>query len=433
MVQIMFDQDLIQKIRAEFPRAAKDFTGRERAFFDNGTGSLVLERAAKNEHNTRIDYSANIGAIFDESKQALAYIEQGRQAVAAYLNSPSPDTIISGESATKLYFDASYALGKTFDGTENIVTTELEHYANVSQWLELERRGKIKEVRFARLKKEDGTLDLDHMQELIDSKTKVITVTAASNMVGTKLPLEAISKLAQEVNAYYVIDAVHHVPHGPIDVKKIKCDFLNFSMYKLFGPHGSFMFAKEEHIENLTPFKVKPSKNYGPFKWESGTRNQAMFAAIAGVMDHFLWLAGEIKPKFKGKLTEYQDVKRDLKIAMHGIETYLQGLSKLVLEGFDDVPGLLNIPKVKIYGITDINKVDQRDPTFSFAVENIPHQEVNERLWKEGGIAMRAGNFYSYAQEVYDQLEILRFSLVHYNTKEEIRTFLTTLNSICSK
>ncbi|MHA1187425.1 MAG: aminotransferase class V-fold PLP-dependent enzyme [Candidatus Heimdallarchaeota archaeon] len=429
----MFDQELVQKIRAEFPRAAKDFKGRERAFFDNGTGSLVLEKVAKKEYEARIDYSANIGAIFDESVSASNTINKGRQSVADFLNSPSPETIISGESATKLFFDASYALGKTFNGTENIVTSELEHYANVSQWLELERRGKIKEVRFARLKKEDGTLDLNHFQELIDAKTKVVTVTAASNMVGTKLPLEKISKFAREVNAYYVIDAVHHAPHGPLDIKKIDCDFLNFSMYKLFGPHGSFMYAKEEHIEDLTPFKVKPSKNYSPFKWESGTRNQAMFAAITAVMDHFLWIAEEIKPKFDGQLMEYMDVKRDLKIAMHGIETYLQELSKIVLEGFDDVPGLLNIPNVKVYGITDTKRLDKRDPTFSFAVDNISHQEVNERLWKEGGIAMRAGNFYSYAQEVYNQLEILRFSLVHYNTVEEVRTFLKTLNTICSK
>ncbi|NHJ05511.1 MAG: aminotransferase class V-fold PLP-dependent enzyme [Candidatus Heimdallarchaeota archaeon] len=429
----MFDQELIQKIRAEFPRASKDLNGRERAFFDNGTGSLVLERAAKKEAESRIDCSANIGAIFDESLKAEETIAAGRQAVADFLNAPSSETIISGESATKLFFDVSYALGKELKGTENIVTTELEHYANVSQWLELVWRGKIKEVRFARLKKEDGTLDFNHLQELIDSNTKVVTVTAASNMVGTKLPLKKISKLAQEVEAYYLVDAVHHAPHGPIDVQAIDCDFLNFSMYKLFGPHGSFMYAKEEHIGNLTPFKVKPSKNYGPFKWESGTRNQAMFAAICGVMDHFLWLAEKIKPKFAGQLIEFKDVKRDLKITMYGIEKYLQELSKVVLEGFDDVPGLLNIPNVKVYGLTSINRLVERDPTFSFAVDNIPHKEVNERLWKEGGIAMRAGNFYSYAQEVYNQLEILRFSLVHYNTIDEIRVFLTTLNSICSK
>lgn len=427
----MFDEVLIEKIRAEFPRAAKDLNGKERAFFDNGTGSLVLERAATNEHKSRIDSSANIDGIFDESILARKTIDAGREAVASYLNAPSSDTIISGESATKLFFDVSYAMGKEFKGTENVVTTELEHYANVSQWLELARRGKINEVRFARMNKDEGTLDLEHMQELIDTNTKVVTVTAASNMIGTKLPLETLSKMARDVEAYYLIDAVHHVPHGPVDVQKIDCDFLNFSGYKLFGPHGSFMFAKEEHIENLTPFKVKPSKNYGPFKWESGTRNQAMFAAICGVMDHFLWLADEVKSKYNSKLTEYKDKNRNLKIAMYAIEEYLQGLSKVILNGIDNIPGLLNIPNVKVYGLTDVNRIYDRDPTFSFAVENIPHEEVVNRLWNEGGIAARAGNFYSYAQEVYNQLNIIRISLVHYNTIKEVRVFLKILNTIC--
>jgi cysteine desulfurase family protein (TIGR01976 family) len=426
----MFDEKLIKKIRAEFPRAERDLNGRKRAFFDNGTGSLVLDRAAKAETEARIDCSANIGAIFDESVKAGELIDAGRQAVADYLNAPSPDTIISGESATKLFFDVSYALGKEFKGTENIVTTELEHYANVSQWIELAQRGKIKEVRFTRLNKEDGTLDLDHMQELIDSNTKVVTVTAASNTIGTKLPLKAISKMAREVDAYYIVDAVHHAAHGPIDVKKIDCDFLNLSMYKLFGPHGSFMFAKEEHIENLTPFKVKPSKNYSPFKWESGTRNQAMFAAICAVMDHFLWLADETRNGFRGKLTEYSDKKRDLKIAMNAIENYLQGLSKVLLQGIDDIPGFLDMPNVKIFGITDIQSIDKRDPTFSFIVNNISNQEVIERLWKEGSIAMRAENFYSYAVEVYKIQKMNRLSLVHYNTLDEVKTFLKTLNTI---
>jgi cysteine desulfurase family protein (TIGR01976 family) len=429
----MFDKELVNKIRAAFPRAEKDYTGRKRAFFDNGTGTLVVERAAKAEAQARIDYAANVGAIFNESKKAVETIIAGRQAVADYLNAPSPDHIVSGESATTLLFDVSYAIGKELNGTENIVTTELEHYANVSPWNELVRQGKVKEVRFARMNKEDGTPDLEHMKELIDSDTEIVSVTSASNMTGTKIPLEPVSKMAKEVDAYYVVDAVHHVPHGPIDVQKIDCDFLVFSGYKLFGPHGSFMYANPEHLTNLKPYKVKPSTNIGPGKWESGTRNQAMFAAIKGVMDHFLWLSEQVQTQFEGKLTEYSGIRRDLKIAMNAIQQNEQGLSKAVLEGIDDIPGLLSNPKVKVYGVTDVNRLDDRDPTFAFAVEGIPHQEVIEYLWNEGGIATRAGNFYSYAQEVYNQLNIIRISLVHYNTIEEVRIFLKTLNAICTK
>jgi len=429
----VFDQDLVKKIRAAFPRAAKDFTGRERAFFDNGTGTLVCERAAQAEAKARIDCSANVGAIFNESKKAEETNETGRKVVADFLNAPSQETIVSGESATTLLFGVSYAIGKELNGTENVVTTELEHYANVSPWNELVRLGKIKEVRFARMNKEDGTLDFDHLQELIDSDTEIVTVTATSNMTGTKIPLEPVSKIAREVDAYYIVDAVHHVPHGPIDVQKIDCDFLLFSGYKLFGSHGSFMYGNPEYLQNLKPYKVKPSTNIGPGKWESGSRNQAMFASIKGVMDHFLWLSEQVQSKYEGKYLEYEGDIRSYKIAMDVIQQNERGLSKAVLEGVDDTPGLLSIPKVKVYGITDTNRLDERDPTFAFSVDNIPHEEVIKHLWEKGGIATRSANFYSYAMEVYNKLDVIRISLVQYNTLDEVKVFLKTLNAICNK
>ncbi len=428
----MFDKELVKKIRAAFPRAVKDFTGRERAFFDNGTGTLVCERAAKAEAQARVDCSANIGADFDESQKAKETVLAGREAVAEFLNAPSGDTIVSGESATKLLFDVSYAIGKECNGTENVVITELEHYANVSPWNELAREGKIKEVRFARMNLEDGTLDFDHLQELIDSDTKVVSVTSASNVTGTKIPLERMSSLAKEAKAHFIVDAVHHVPHGPIDVQKINCDFLVFSGYKIFGSHGSYMYMNPEYMENLKPYKVKPSAKSGPFKWESGSRNQAMFASIKGVLDHFLWLAEQIQSQYEGKFEEYNTGnRRAYKIAMDASQQYENLLSKVVLEGIDDVPGLLSIPKVKVFGITDTNRLDERDPTFAFIVDGVPNEDIIKYLWEKGGIATRAANFYSYTVEVFNQSKVNRISLVQYNTLDEVKVFLKTLNAIC--
>ena len=429
----MFDKELVKKIRAAFPRAVKDFTGRERAFFDNGTGTLVCERAAKAEAQARVDCSANIGADFDESQKAKETVFAGREAVAEFLNAPSGDTIVSGESATKLLFDVSYAIGKECNGTENVVITELEHYANVSPWNELAREGKIKEVRFARMNLEDGTLDFDHLQELIDSNTKVVSVTSASNVTGTKIPLEQVSKIVRETQAYFVVDAVHHVPHGPIDVQKIDCDFLVFSGYKIFGSHGSFMYMNPKYMENLKPYKVKPSAKSGPFKWESGSRNQAMFASIKGVLDHFLWVSEQVQTQYVGKFEEYEGNRRAYKIAMDATQKNEKGLSKAVLEGINDILGLLSIPKVKVFGITDSNRLDERDPTFAFIVEGVPNKDIIKNLWENGGIATRAEHFYSYAVEILNQSKVNRISLVQYNTLDEVKVFLKTMNAICSK
>lgn len=143
---MIFKKELLEKIKAEFPRAISDFNGQKRTFFDNGTGTLVLGKAAKAEADTRIDCSANVGAAFDESKKANDIILDGRNAVADFLNAPSSDTIVSGESTTSLLFNISYAIGKDLTGKENVVTTDYKHYANISPWIELKKRRKIREV-----------------------------------------------------------------------------------------------------------------------------------------------------------------------------------------------------------------------------------------------------------------------------------------------
>ena len=428
---MMFDRNLLEKIRDEFPRAVSDLNGRKRAFFDNGTGTLVVGRAAKSEAKARIDCSANVGAVFDESRKAEKVILNGKEAVADLLNASSPDTIVSGESATALLFNLSYAIGKELTGKENVVTTDYEHYANISPWVELEKRRKIREVRFARLNKSEGTLDLDHLQSLIDAKTKVVTVTAASNVLGTKSPLEKIGKIAKEVDAYFLVDAVHHIAHGPMDVKVLDCDFLVFSGYKLFSSHGSFLYGKKDRLETLKPYKVAPAPEHAPYKWEWGTRDQSMFAAIQGVADHLVWLADQVHSRYEGSFTEYSGRKRSLKVAMDAIEKYEVELSKATLAGFGDVKGLGNMSKVKVYGLTDLNRLKERDPTFAFKVENMSDDKVVRRLWTEGGIATRAEDYYSRALESYNQQTMIRISLVHYNTLEEISIFLKTLNKIC--
>ena len=327
----MLNKDLISRIRAKFPQAETDAFGRKRAFLDNGTGTLVVGKAAGAEALARVKYSANVGGKFPESQEADAVILEGRQAVADLLNASSPETIASGESATSLFFSLSYAIGKQLTGTENAVITNYEHYANLSPWLELEARGLLKEARFTRLDLEEGTLDLDHLGTLIDEKTRVVTVSAASNVLGTKTPLEKVMKMTREVDAYFIVDAVHHIAHGPLDVQAMNCDFLVFSGYKLFSAHGSFMYGKAKLLEKLAPYKVKPAPDHSPHNWEWGTRDQAKFAAIAGVIDHHQWLAMQVEGEFKNECRHYSGRIRDLKIAMTAVERYEKELSKILL------------------------------------------------------------------------------------------------------
>lgn len=426
----MFDEELVKRIRAEFPRAERDAFGRKRAFLDNDTGTLVVGRAAKAEAKARVDCSANIYGIFNESRMADSVIHEGRKAVSDLLNAPSPENIVSGESATSLIFGLSYAIGKELTGKENVVVTNYEHYANLSPWLELERRGLLSEVRFARLNMEEGTLDLDYMGNLVDGDTRVVTASAASNVLGTKTPLGEVERIAREIGAIFIVDAVHHIAHGPMDVQEIDCDFLIFSGYKFFSCHGSFMYGRNSLLEELKPYKVKPAPVHPPDSWEWGTRDQATFAAIRGVIDYHQWLGEEVEEDFKGKLTRYSGRRRALKVALTAIEGYEKGLSRAMLTGFEDAPGLAEMPHIKVYGLTDPARVEERDPTFSFKVEGVPDGEVVDRLWTKYGVALRAEDYYSRVHEVYEKPTLVRASFVQYNTLEEARILLNALEEM---
>lgn len=429
---MVFDECLLDRIRAEFPRAACDASGRKRAFLDNGTGSLVVGRAARAESEARIDCSANVGAAFRESEDAEAVILEGRRAVADLLNAPSHETIVSGESATSLLFNLSYAMSKQFTGRENIVTTDYEHYANVSPWVELERRGVVREVRFARLRKDDGTLDRDHFKGLVDKNTRIVTVAAASNVLGTKSPLLEIGKTARDAGAYFVVDAVHHASHGPIDVQAIDCDFLVFSGYKIFSSHGSFLYGKKDLLESLSPYKVAPAPEHPPHRWEWGTRDQSAFAAIKGVVDHLVWLATEVSGDSQVAAGGYSGRARSLKAAMHAIEEHGRNLSRIILEGEGATPGLLQIPHVTVYGLTDPKRLNERDPTFAFKVQGIPDQDAVTHLWSKYAIAFRAEDFYSRVPRVYGVQTMIRASFVHYNTVEEALLLLKAIGELQS-
>jgi selenocysteine lyase/cysteine desulfurase len=422
--------NLLQAIRREFPQVEVDASGRRRVFFENAAGSLVLKRAAEAEARARLECSSNVGGPCWESKKNEETILEGRKCVSDFLNAPSEDCIVSGESATSLLFHLGYALSKEMTGTENVVLTEYEHFANISPWLELERRGAVKEVRFARFDPKDGMLDLSHLASLIDSKTRVVSITGVANALGSKSPVAEVFKLAREVGAHCVLDAVHTVAHLPLDVASVGCDFAVFSAYKLFSRRGSFMFGRRDLLESLKPYKVEPAPNDPPEKWEMGTRDQALFASISAVMDYFGWLGTKVEKEVRGKVDFYAGKRRLLKAALSWIETYEQTLSNAILNGTEKVRGLNSMKGLEVYGLKDASRIHQRVPTFSFNVASADPHRVAEYMWDKHSIALLAennGGFYSRALRTYGRSVAIRASPVHFNTIREIETFLSGL------
>jgi selenocysteine lyase/cysteine desulfurase len=354
-------------------------------------------------------------------------ILEGRRAVSDLLNATDANCIVSGESATSLLFQLSYAIGKELSGKENIVTTDYEHYANINPWLELEQRGLVKEVRFARFNPRTALLDLSHLETLVDENTRIISVAGVSNVLGSKTPLDRVLRIAKHASAYTVLDAVHTVAHVPFDVEKTPFDFVVFSAYKLFSRRGSFMYGRRELLESLKPYKVLPSPEELPSNWEMGTRDQSLFASISAVMEYLDWLGSKVEGQVRGMADTYAGRRRLLKSALTWIENYEQELSVAMLGGTQGVEGLSKMAGVEVYGITDLAQVQSRVPTFTFNIADANPLEVAKYLWEKHAVAVLAedhGGFYSRTLKTYGKSIAVRASPVHFNTVEEVGIFL---------
>jgi selenocysteine lyase/cysteine desulfurase len=426
-----FSKKLIAEIRKRFPLVDRDATGRKRIFFDAGAGTQVLASSVRAMSKTSLDFAANTGSNYPESAGTDKSVFEGRSAIADFLNAPSPNTIVSGESATSLLSRLSYAIGKETSTNDNVVSTFMEHLANASPWFEMDRRGWVKEARWVSLN-DDTTLNIDDLKSKVDRNTKVVAVTAAANLFGTKTPLKEIAKIAHEAGAYFVVDDVHHAAHGPMDVQDIDCDFLIISMYKIFAPkYISFMYGKMELLQKLKPYSVERNVTDVPDKWELGSPDPSKFAAVVATMDYFCWLSKQVQNQYKGKYDNYSGRRRSLKIALAAIEDYEKELSRAVLAGSDNVPGLPDIPGVEFYGLKDVDRLDERCPTFAFRMPGHDEKETEKRFVLKYGIDLRyIFDSWNMAHDFWKIPRMARASMVHYNTVEEVHKFLTAAKEI---
>jgi selenocysteine lyase/cysteine desulfurase len=255
-------------------------------------------------------------------------------------------------------------------------------------------------------------------------------VAGVSNVLGSKTPAAQVFKLAKEAGAYAVLDGVHTVPHIPVDVMKLGCDFAVFSAYKIFSRRGSFAYGRRELLESVKPYKVKPAPDQPPGKWEMGTRDQALFASISAVMDYLNWLGSNVESEVRDEIAEYAGRKRALKAALSWIQKYERSLSNAMLGGINGVQGMQTMKGLEVYGVKDPSKTHLRVPTFTFNIVGADPLQVAQYLWDKHSIAVLAengGGFYSRTLKTYGKSVGVRASLVHFNTIQEVETFLRAL------
>ncbi|MBA2671455.1 MAG: cysteine desulfurase-like protein [Gemmatimonadetes bacterium] len=402
----MNDQTLTERIRKDFPALTREMAGQHPAYFDGPAGSQVPRQVIEAITEYLGTHNANTGGSFATSRETDQIIESARDRVAGFLGAPNPSNVVFGANMTTLTFSISRSLKRRWSAGDEIIVTDLDHQANVAPWrMAAEEAGaRVKVVPFHR---ESCTLDFEALETLLTPRTKLVAVGLASNAVGTVTDAARVVSLAKQVGALSYVDAVHFAPHGLIDVAAIGCDFLTCSAYKFFGPHVGILWGKEEHLSELTPYKVPPASDSSPGRWETGTLNHAGIAGTGAAVE---WIAslggntGELRDRIAAGMRTIHEVEDPL----------LQQL----------LTGLRSIPGVSVYGPPSGHP---RTPTIAFTSEAEQAGLLAERLAREA-IFVWAGDFY--APTVIDRLGlrerggVVRVGLAPYNTAAEVDRLL---------
>lgn len=412
-------------VRAQFPSLRLTVNGHPAAFLDAPAGTQVPHQVVEAMRDYLLNDNANTAGSFLTSRRTDAMLAAAHLAMADFLGCER-DEVFFGQNMTTLTFAFSRAIGRELKRGDEIVTTTLDHDANVAPWRALEENGIV--VRQADIRPEDCTLDMDDLRQKITGHTKLVAVGYAANAVGTVNNVAEVVRLAHAAGALCFIDAVHYAPHGPIDVRALDCDFLACSPYKFFGPHQGVMYGKREHLKRLRAYKVRPAPEYLPDRWETGTLSHEAIAGVAAAVDYIASIGCHAVPNLP--MTPGAARREAILAAYRTIREYEGGLERKL------IAGLLEIPGLKFYGISDQARFDWRVPTVGIRLARAKPAKIASFLG-DRGIFTWDGNYY--AVHLTERLGVesdgglLRIGLVHYNTAEEVDRLLAALRELAAR
>jgi cysteine desulfurase family protein (TIGR01976 family) len=394
----------IDDVRAAFPALRDPFI-----FFDNAAGAqspgIVLDAVADHLLHRNVQR----GGRYRQSREVDEMITRSRESVALLVNARHAEEISFGMNATSFMRSVSLAVGQSLNDRPEIIVTDLDHEANISVWIDLERQGaKILWWHF----REDGRLHAGDLEPLLSSRTRVVACTLASNAIGSILDLPETAKRAHAVGAQVFVDAVHYGPHGPIDVQKFDCDYLVCSGYKIFSPHMGFFWGRREILDGLPTFREPFIPDTTPAKLEVGTYVYENVAGMRAAIEYLENLGRALRPAAESQ-------RSALVTAMEAIQEYEAQLSSEMLDA-------LASAGATVYGISATDQIRHRTPTLCFNLPGTSPADVSEHLARKN-IGVRDGHMYCprlmARLGVAKESGAVRASLVHYNTIEEVRRF----------
>ena len=391
--------------REDFPILKRKIKNNDLIFFDNGATTQkpiqVIDAISDYYKNYNSNIHRSVYTLGDESEKIY---EESKHLVKEFINANSHEEIIYTSGTTESMNFIARIIEQDVEDGDEIILTYMEHHANLVPWQQLAIRKNLT-LRFLDLD-ELGRININQLKELINDKTKIVSICHASNVLGNINPVYEIGSLLKDKDIYFVVDAAQSVPHMKIDVDKMNCDFLAFSAHKMCGPTGiGVLYGKKNLLEKFDPVEFgggmigvveEKSSTWAilPDKFEAGT---PLLAEAAGL----------------GATIKYLE-----NIGLENIESYTKELTKYL---YDELSKISNI---KIYGT---NEISDRVSLVSFNLEGVHPHDLTSFL-DEKGICIRAGH--QCTQPLLGKLgaySVARASLYFYNSKEEIDFFIQVL------
>jgi len=399
----------VERIRSHFPALREGA-----AHFDGPGGTQTPDVVARAVAGTLVSAIANRGEVTAAERRAEDVVAECRAALGDLLGA-DPRAVVFGRSATQLTYDFSRALAKTWGPGDEVVVSRLDHDSNVRPWIQAaEAVGAT--VRWADFDPETGTQTEEHFAPNLTERTRLVAMTAASNLIGTRPPVTKTARLAHAVGALVWVDGVHATAHATVDLTELGADFFTCSPYKLLGPHcGVVAAASPGLLESLQPDKLLPSTDEVPERFELGTLPYELMAGTTAAVDFLADLAGGGGPGVS---------RRDRILQSYAaLELHEEALRDRLEAGIRALPG------VRVY-----SNAGRRTPTLLFSIDGVASQTVRQRLAEEG-VNAPAGNFY--ALECSRHLGLgdegaVRVGLAPYTNDDDVDRLLAALQAIAT-
>jgi cysteine desulfurase family protein (TIGR01976 family) len=394
----------VAALRAQFPSLASGI-----AHFDGPGGTQTPAVVGQAIAATLTGPLSNRGTASVSERNAETAIRAFRRAYGDLLNVP-PNGVVYGRSATQITYDFSHHLSKGWGSGDEIVVSQLDHDANIRPWVQAaERVGAT--VRWLRLDPATADLDLDDLAGVVTERCRLVAVTGASNLLGTRPRVARISARAREVGALVYVDGVHYTPHTTVDPGALGADFFVCSPYKFFGPHCAVLAADPGLLETIHPDKLLPATNDVPERFEFGTLPYELMAGATAAVDFIADLA----PATVG------DRRARLVAAHHEIDAHEGRLLRTVedaIYSWDD-------------RVTLHSRAADRTPTLYLTFRDRRSEDAYAYLAARNVLAPAAS---FYAHEAFARLNVadtagLRIGLAPYNDDEDIDRLVTTLGA----